>query len=370
MEAVRALRPRWYWDGAAAHEAPVLGIAADGRLADPAGLPVEDVDGVVIPGLVNAHTHLEVAPVPRPAERGFLPWLKGLQSVGGAYTGTDAERFLRPAAERARQMRAAGAAIVGDISNTGLTGQVIRDAGMRGSCFHERIGIDVPSHAVLPDTVPAPHAVYSTHPGWIARCAERYAMEADEVWSIHVDEDPFEEEFLRGEGPWPGILTAFGRDLSGFRYPRVSPIAYLDELTMLGGALLVHCVRTRPEDLDRIALRKATICLCIRSNLWIGGRLPDVQGMLDRGIRLVVGTDSLASAPDLDMLAELAAVRAAFPALPTERLLTMATGDGRAVFRAADPPELLVVDGPRDLDALLDGTRWPRRWLATSGAAA
>ena len=372
MAAVRAIRPRCYWDGAVAHPSPVLGIAADGTLADPAGLPVEDVDGVVLPGLVNAHTHLEVAAVPRPETRGFLPWLGGLKTAGGAYTGSDAERFLQPAVERARAMRAAGTAVVGDISNTGLTAKLIRDAGMTGVCFHERIGIDVPSHAVLPDTIPAPHAVYSTHPGWIIACRERYATaqsaprpnETPAPWSIHVDEDPFEEEFLRGEGPWPGMLRAFGRNLDDFPYPHVSPIAYLDQLTQLTGALLVHCVQTRPADLDRIAARGAAICLCVRSNLWIGGRVPDVQGMVDRGIRLVVGTDSLASSPDLDILAELAALRNAFPALDARVVLGMGTAAGRAVYGVSAPAEHLLVEGPRDLEQLLDGTVWPRRWLA------
>ena len=265
-------------------------------------------------------------------------------------------------------MRAAGTSVVGDISNTGLTAKLIRDAGMTGVCFHERIGIDVPSHPVLPDTIPVPHAVYSTHPGWISACASRYPVGQNPLgpasWSIHVDEDPFEEEFLRGEGAWPGMLRGFGRNLDDFPYPHCSPIAYLDQLTHLSGALLVHCVQTRPEDLDRIALRNATICLCVRSNLWIGGRLPDVQRMVDRGIRLVVGTDSLASAPDLDILAELSALRRAFPDLDAGVVLGMGTSAGRAVYGVSEPAEHLLVEGPRDLEQLLNGTVWPRRWLA------
>lgn len=371
--AIRALRPRWYFDGEAAHAYPVLGISAEGTLADPAGLPVEEVDGIVLPGLVNAHTHLEVGPVPRPAERGFLPWLKGLQAAGGAYTGVDPERFLVPARTRAAQAHAAGTAMIGDISNTGLTATVIRQAGMTGVCFHERIGIDVPSHPVLPDTTPVPHAVYSTHPDWIASTPGS-APALGGPWTVHLDEDPVEAEFLREEGPWPGILKAFGRNLDGFAYPHRSPVAYLDQLGVLATlgerAILVHCVCTGPDDLDTIAARNATVCLCVRSNLWIGGRLPDVHGMVDRGIRLIVGTDSLASSPDLDVLAELAAIRRAFPSLAPELLLRMATSSGRDALalagddlRPTPAPPLLLVHGPDDLDELLNGTAWPRRWL-------
>lgn len=378
--SVRAIRPRWYFDGREGHASPVLGIDARwGQLAPHQGLPVEDVDGIVLPGLVNCHTHLEVGPLPRPAERGFLPWLQALQTAGGAYTGVDPDKFLGPALDRARTMHASGTGMVGDISNTGLTASVIAAAGMTGLCFHERVGIDVPSHPVLPDTVPVPHAVYSTHPDWIQACGRQM------YWSIHLDEDPAEAEFLRGEGPWPAILKAFGRNLDGFTCPQLSPVAYLEQLGVLTyDGMLVHCVCTGPEDLDRIAAAHAPICLCIRSNLWIGGRLPDVLGMVDRGIRLVVGTDSLGSSPDLDLLAELAAIRRAFPSLAPDALLRMATDNGREalgvydtrpldrlVKRLYDPgPPLLFVEGPRTLDQLLDGTVWPRRWLAGTGVSA
>ncbi len=369
MSAAKAIRPRAYFDGRELHPAPVLGLTAAGTLADPGGVPVEDVDGIVLPGLLNAHTHLEVAPVPRPAERGFLPWLRGLQAAGGAYTGTDAERFLAPARDRAAATRAAGTAVVGDISNTGLTGGVLAQAGMTGACFHERIGIDVPAHPRLPGTVPVAHAVYSTHPDWI-RASYQAAADAREPWSIHVDEDPFEAEFLRGEGPWPGVLRAFGRNLDAFRFPHCSPVAYLDALGVLGpSTILVHCVCTTPRDLDRIAAAGATICLCVRSNHWIGGRLPDLRGIVDRGIRVVVGTDSLASAPDLDVLAELTALLAAFPWLDPAEALRWATRPALTESTAGAPSSLLWVRGVSDLHGLIHARPDQRRWLDTPGGS-
>lgn len=372
VSAVRAIRPSAYFDGQQLHRAPALGITAAGTLADPAGLPVEDLDGIVLPGLLNAHTHLEVAPVARPAERGFLPWLRGLQAAGGAYTGADAQRFLAPARERAAATRAAGTAVAGDISNTGLTGAVLADAGITGACFHERIGIDVPTHPRLPGTVPVAHAVYSTHPDWIQESYQAAAA-CGQPWSIHVDEDPFEAEFLRGDGPWPGILRAFGRDLDGFRYPHCSPVAYLEALGVLGPTtLLVHCVCSSPRDLDRVASAGATICLCVRSNLWIGGRLPDLRGILERGIRVVVGTDSLASSPDLDVLAELAALLDAFPWVDPADALRWATQPALTaapdVTPAATP--LLWVSGVTDLRELIHARPGQRRWLDTLGGPA
>jgi cytosine/adenosine deaminase-related metal-dependent hydrolase len=153
----------------------------------------------------------------------------------------------------------------------------------------------------------------------------------------------------------------------------VSPAAYLHGLGVLDRrALLVHAVLTRDADLDLIA--GARVCLCVRSNLHITGRLPDVPGLLARGIPLAVGTDSLASSPDLDPLAEAVALRRAFPDVPIAvwmRALTEGGADalGLPLGRIAEglAPGLLLVDvpdGEDPLDTLLSGTPWPRRWLA------
>jgi cytosine/adenosine deaminase-related metal-dependent hydrolase len=78
------------------------------------------------------------------------------------------------------------------------------------------------------------------------------------------------------------------------------------------------------EDLALLARSGATAVLCPRSNLHIGGRLPPLERLLAAGVPLAVGSDSLASAPSLSPAAELAALRAAFPAVPPARLLALA----------------------------------------------
>ncbi len=316
----------------------------------PAGLePSAQPHGLEIPAFLNAHGHLEVGPLPRPAERGFLPWLDQMLRTGKAYVGGDPEAFLEGAAVRFASSRKSGTGRWLDVSNTGLTGTLFED---RGVCFHEKLGIDIPDHPTAPGTRPIPHAVYSTHPAWIQRCASLPG-----VWSIHVDEDPVEAQFLLGEGPWPERLRAFGRDLSRFTFPGLSPIAYLEALGALSPkALLVHCVETGPQDLDRIAASGATVCICARSNLWIGGKLPDVRGMLDRGIPLRIGTDSLASSPDLDLLEELVTLRRAFPDVDPNVWLRAATDS----FAGLEASEILWFPNVSTVEELVDGTRWPR----------
>jgi cytosine/adenosine deaminase-related metal-dependent hydrolase len=197
-----------------------------------------------------------------------------------------------------------------------------------------------------------------------------YARAIDEgtLFSIHCDEDEAERRFLLdGGGPWREFHTSIGRDLSGWRAPGVSPVRYLDQLGVLGRqTLLVHCTLTEGEDLDMIKARDCTVALCARSNLHITGRLPDVRGMLARGIPIVIGTDSLASTPDLDLLLEGAALRAAFPDIEPEHWLWALTYGARARLNLQGErlaPDALEVDAP-DIASLFDGTRWARRWLA------
>jgi cytosine/adenosine deaminase-related metal-dependent hydrolase len=78
------------------------------------------------------------------------------------------------------------------------------------------------------------------------------------------------------------------------------------------------------------------VCLCPRSNLHIGGRLPDVPALLESGVRLCLGTDSLASSPTLDVLDEVQVLREAFPAVGDERWLRMATEGGAEALGRAD----------------------------------
>jgi hypothetical protein len=250
----------------------------------------------------------------------------------------------------------AGTAYVVDVSGSGRTAPILAAAGLPGVVYHEVIGIDRDDP---PPPDGTPHAPHTTHRDVIRACARR-------PYSIHCAEGPDEVAFLRdGTGAWPAYMRSLGRDVSSWRPPGLSPVAWLAELGALTpDALLVHLVHCDGRDLDLVAAAGATAVLCPRSNLHIGGLLPDVQGLLDRGVRLAVGTDSLASTPDLDLLAEAAVLRAAFPSVPADTWLNALTGPlpGRDPLR----PGWLLVDCPSP-DKLLDGTRWPRRWLACPG---
>jgi cytosine/adenosine deaminase-related metal-dependent hydrolase len=174
--------------------------------------------------------------------------------------------------------------------------------------------------------------------------------------SIHVAEDPDEIALLAdGGGRWPAVLAALGVDPAS-RVPRQSPLAYLDALGAFDAPvppLLVHMVHASAADL-RIAHRAgSTVVLCPRSNLHIGGRLPDVEALIAAGIPLALGTDSLASVPDLSLFAEMATLRAHFPSVPVARWLDAATRGGAQALRFSSCGSFAPGKRPGVLDVLL-----------------
>jgi cytosine/adenosine deaminase-related metal-dependent hydrolase len=298
------------------------------------------LDGLIVPGLVNAHTHLELSARGLvPGGDGFVPWARRL--LTSAPPGREEAASAGRAAARA--LLAGGTAIVGDVSNGGHTGAWLAAAGLRGVVHHEAIGFDVrelPARLravrreapVAPGVVrrPAPHALFSTHPQLVAAAVRAGRLPA----SLHVGESADEASFLAdGIGPHAALLDALGRDWRTWRPPGTDAVAYLAALGILGPRLLlVHGVHLGPAAVRRAAVAGARLASCPRSNLHVTGRLPDLPRWVAHGVPLALGTDGRVSAPDLDVLAEVAVLIRAFPAVPPATWLTAAThGGARAI---------------------------------------
>jgi cytosine/adenosine deaminase-related metal-dependent hydrolase len=306
-----------------------------GRATDGAPAP-----GTLFPGFVNAHVHLELAPPPVPGGHGLPAWVRELRARPAALTD---------GLESARAARRLGTRAAFDVSNGGHTAAAMVAAGLVGIVQHELLGFGragLPAgleRAAAPDratggvvTRPGPHATYSTHPDLLVAAARPTSAPA----AIHLAEDPAEREFLEhARGPFAELLDHFGVD---WRWAfaegaaRCSPVGWLARLGVLGPHLLVvHGVDLDDADRALLAGSGATLVTCPRSNLHIGGRLPDLPRALAAGIRVAVGTDSLASVPDLDLAAEVDTLRAAFPEVPEERWWLAATAGGADATRLA-----------------------------------
>ena len=329
-------------DGAVALEGDtVLGVGKRPEIETRFGAG-ERIDAIVLPALVNAHIHLELSHMKgRVAGGEGLPaWLALFIGSRMATRPGEAEEAMAMAAEG---LRRAGVAAVGDISNTLASLDALSRVGICGTVYHEVFGFSPERLENLALAARAerarrgapprglrvresPHAVYSTH---------RQGLEAllqAGPGSLHLAEDPAERLFCRdGSGGFRRMHEALGGglDIDGLRVHGRSPVAAVAPL-LRPHHLAVHCVDLDDEDVALLARSGATAVLCPRSNRYILGQLPRLPALLEAGVPLAVGTDSLASSPSLAPLAELALLRREFPAIPPARLLPM-TWNGPAV---------------------------------------
>jgi cytosine/adenosine deaminase-related metal-dependent hydrolase len=390
MKANRVLRARGVWTSSGwldegsvvldRDERTILevrpGRAEDGQLHE----------GLLIPGLINAHLHLELGGLAGRLPRGgvgFRAWATALiEARREPDTSSDHARVL---AQGAADLRAAGTAGVSDISNEGDAAQALMSANIRGVVQHELMGFS-PSEKVWSQarhagtreagviTRPAAHAPYSTHPEIIQATA---GLRLGAPSTLHLAEDEAERHFLmRGEGVYAEWLDAMGVSWRHLDVPGCDPVSYLDRLGVLGrGQMVVHGVDLRPEEQRALAQSGSPLCLCPRSNLWIGGRLPDVPGLMDAGVRLCLGTDSLASCDSLDVLEEIPVLAEAFPDIPVGVWLDMATRGGAEALgipwgrlQEGTAPGLVLLHGVGEIGRLKDPTPLERSWFAEPGA--
>jgi cytosine/adenosine deaminase-related metal-dependent hydrolase len=366
--------PPWLADGAVALDdddtVRAVGPRAElkRRYAD---APETRAEGALLPGLVNAHTHLELA-----ALAGALPGGAGLPAWVGELMRANRELADEPRREAAARAAAdvvrLGAAAVGDVGTSLAAMPGIVAAGLRGTMFHELLGSrDVRTGDALADAareravtskahpwppglgyVPAPQSPYSADPELLSRIFAAAARTGLPT-TVHVAEDPDELALLReGKGRWPGILEAMGFDPAR-RVPHLEPVAYLDAVGAFGGPsppLLVHMVHASPDDRRRAREAGATAVLCPRSNLHIGGRLPDAPALIADGVALALGSDSLGSVPDHSLFAEIVTLQKAYPGVPALTWLEAATAGGARALRLASCGAIAVARKPGLID--------------------
>lgn len=319
-------------------------------------------DVALLPGLVNAHTHLELSALRgrvRPASS-MAAWVRDLlrqRAAGGAVDPAAVDRAVQEA-------HRAGTVLVGDITNTLATVAPLSKSALFARVFFELLRITATdAQALVDDAVArlraiawservrpalAAHAPYSVAPALLAAVAKAAKTFDGGVTSIHVAESPEELEFLaRGTGPWRKLLEDLGAWDGTWQPPGTGPVAYLRAAGWFTGpTLVVHGVHLTDQELASLAAVKAVVVACPRSNLWTGAGAPPVERFYRAGLRVAVGTDSLASVDDLNLFAELAALRRLAPTVPARRLLESATLIGAEALGFGD-----------ELGSLLPGRR-------------
>lgn len=303
------------------------------------GGSVEDLGSVaILPGLVNAHTHLELSWMRgQVAPSDSMPvWASQLMALRRTVSHEPPEPIVGAVAEARRS----GTCLVGDVTNTFATFDPLLDSDLSAMLFRELLGFSVvepdavvaQTAAQIADLMPiawlrasmVPHAPYSVSPALLQAIGE---WSRGRPLSMHLGESAQEIEFLRdGSGEWRALLESLGVWNPSWTAPGCGPVEYLERLGMVDRHLLaVHGVQFTDGDLSRLAAAGATVVACPRSNRWTGAGEPPIDRFYASGVRVAVGTDSLASVADLNMFAELASLRSLAPLVPASALLRSAT---------------------------------------------
>ena len=304
---------------------------------------------VILPALVNAHTHLELSYLRRvvpPADR-FLDWIDGVVAARQRFPDPEDPAILQAAGAGIEEARASGTGLVGDISNTLVTVPLLRKAAAPARVFYELLGFNTDdavglvrearAHVDRVDSIDsargdvrislAPHAPYSVSRALFAAIRDDLDAHHGDVSSVHVGESVDEVEFIaRGTGGWRDVLTRLGVWTDAWRAPGVSPAKYLADFGFLDSRVLaVHGVQCDGEDLSRLRTLGTTVVSCPRSSRHVGVGDPPLEAFYAMGVKVALGTDSLASVADLNMFGELAAARRIAPRVPAGHLLESAT---------------------------------------------
>jgi aminodeoxyfutalosine deaminase len=314
-------------------------------------------DVAIVPGLVNAHTHLELSYLRDrvPGGSSFVSWIRQVMVARREYPDPRAPEILDSIDRGIAEATRCGTAIVGDISNTLVPFEQLVRSSLAGVVFYELIGFKTPDPVEVVDRARqtiealsptdrirpslAAHAPYSVAPLTLQEIRRAVNRQPGAPCSIHLAESKEELEFIRsGRGAWRMLLEELGAWDPTWVAPGTSPVQYLDGQGFLGPrALAVHGVQLTSADLSRLAALGTTLVTCPRSNHYTGAGTPPIEEFYSSGVSVAVGTDSLASTPDLNMFSEIAAMRALAPSVPAARLLDSATRQGaRALAFDAD----------------------------------
>ena len=316
----------------------IASVGPNARVPTPPGArQLEFPAGAVVPGLVNAHTHLELTHLagknPEPA---FPRWIAAIRSLKDAST---LEEFDRAAEQGVRDCWAAGVTCVADTGSTGAPLRALARLGARGIYYQEVFGPDpakcAASLAELEGALArlepvassrarlgvSPHAPYSVSASLYRAVSELARTERLSI-ALHLAESLDETDLVRnGQGPFAELLRARGIAVAGVAR---SPVEYLRLLGVLDLApLAIHCVQVDDRDIGILRDSGAAVAHCPRSNRAHGHGVAPLAALQRAGIRVGLGTDSVVSTGDVSLWAEATAA-----GLESEEALRMLTIEG------------------------------------------
>ena len=325
----------------------VKAVGPDAAVPRPPDVHGEDfAHGILLPGLINTHTHLELTGFDLgPPGLDFGEWIGRVRAIKETRS---AEEFLAAARLGLAACYAAGVTTVADTGDSGSVIRAMAEAGGSGIAYQE---VFSPHPAQMEESLAglraraevlgrfaggrvrlglSPHAPYTVSGPLYAAVAEWAARDRLPL-AVHLAESRAESELLEnGSGPFADAWHRRGVPVPGG--PGRSPVEWLDRHRVLAEhTLCIHVVQAGAADLARLARRGCAVAHCPLSNAAHGHGAAPLAGLLSYGLRVGLGTDSVLSVSRLDLLAEARAARA-LAGLDADAALALCTLGGAAAL--------------------------------------
>lgn len=282
-------------------------------------LNIEHHEGILMPGFVNAHCHLELSHLKNLIEKhtGLPGFAKQVISQRNNFSP---EAITESAKVADKELWENGIVAVGDISNTTSSFEIKKSSPVYYHTFIELLGLnparlekiveegfsllEILKENNLSGSL-APHAPYSTSLELIKSISD-YNRKHGLVFSMHSQESEEEELFLMGneKSKFYDLYRFLNLDVSWFVPPKKSGLAYYSQLLPPGKTILVHNTFTKKQDFEYIKNKETFFCFCPNANLYIENKLPDYNLFSEYKNHICLGTDSLASNTQLNLVEE------------------------------------------------------------------
>lgn len=321
-----------------------------------AGDEIQRFEGFLMPGMINAHCHLELSHLKNciPPHTGLPTFLKQVVALRSFDPGEVALAIETAAVE----MQQNGIVAVGDICNKIDTASFKASSKIRWHNFIEVISFTnakaeenlaryqeiakvFEEHSNITETIQrttlVPHAPYTVSPEAFKKLNE---LTKCQLISIHNQECAAENEmYEKGSGAFYEFFQQMNIPVSDFPITHKSSLqSYLPYFNQSQTLLLIHNTTIASTDLS-FAIQHAQsnkmnihYCLCVNANLYIENKLPPIPMLLDAGVSIVLGTDSYSSNWQLSIIKEVQTIHQNFPSIPLETILQWATLQGAQAF--------------------------------------
>ncbi|NOZ34714.1 MAG: amidohydrolase family protein [Chlorobi bacterium] len=311
---------------------------------------LEFYNGVIVPGFINTHCHLELSHMKGMIDNKTVKGLPGF--IDEIISKRNFPENLQEQIQKAdKEMQMKGIVAVGDISNTGDSFTIKKNSSIYYQTFIEAFTVNTEKvnetfeqsernfHKLKQMNLSCsivPHAAY-TVPDKLYKMISGFKNEKYKIISVHNQETPSEDDLVKNKtGALAEVLKKKGFNLKDFSYPGNSALeTNLYYLNQKDNILLIHNTFSKKTDIEFAEQFSENIywVFCPLSNLYIEQTLPNIPLFFKKGVKTCIGTDSYASNTELSILSELKAIVKNYPEIPFEQLVKSATVNGAKALK-------------------------------------